>query len=448
MVSCSDDDDFSNVEVTNSELRNILKDNGYTFTEQGQLVQNDKVLNTTSLNLSGTKISDLSDLDVLPNLTEVDLSDNGYGPTFDFSVLPSTLTGVILEGNDIYEFTGLVNVVTAENGDETVTELQTLTKLYLPESAKYDCRQIVYFYEKNESEIEAGTVDMKIENSGGSLQAYTTLREVPDDNARSQLQAAFPSVFDGDNIDISKRITSATESVKMIYVQSEDVDGFQYILHNRGYSGTYCALVSSADEADEISYLKIDSTICKLALKNIDTPNGIDFSNAKSIAFVTMNGNPSITTIDFSYSELMGQRDNLATEFSVLDNGSYIDIEECPKLTTIKFPEKTNKLGYLTLINLPLLNSLDLSNLETMLSLSILKLPNCEISLLTPDYFVAGYEKNNEDGRMLFVIDEDIYNKTGTKNFLDNYHENLKRIPKYYNGVNISYDWTADYSDE
>ena len=100
LSSCSDDNgpSYSSTTLKNTELMNILKSKGYTFSQDGKLEINDLVKSTVSLDLSGTKLSDFSGLDILPNLKEVKLSNNGYGPTFDFAQLPAQITGVDLTG--------------------------------------------------------------------------------------------------------------------------------------------------------------------------------------------------------------------------------------------------------------------------------------------------------------------------------------------------------------
>ena len=123
LASCSKDEaiNYSTKSLKNTELMNILKTRGFTFDKDGKLELNDLAEKTTALDLSGTKLKDLSGLDILPNLKEVKLSNNGYGPVFDFAQLPAQITSVDLTGNNIYDFEGLVNVKTEENGDETVT---------------------------------------------------------------------------------------------------------------------------------------------------------------------------------------------------------------------------------------------------------------------------------------------------------------------------------------
>jgi hypothetical protein len=155
---------------------------------------------------------------------------------------------------------------------------------------------------------------------------------------------------------------------------------------------------------------------------------------------MTIYKNPSLETLDFSVSELMGQRD-IKQEWSPFENGSYIDIQQCHKLTAVKFPEKINKVGFLTLIDLPLLQSIDLSKLESIGTLRLAKLPVCKITYLTPQYFTKGLEKS-DDGFINFGIDKEIYDRAETLKFLDKYHENLSPTTIYFNGEWIDYnDW-------
>lgn len=93
-----------------------------------------------------------------------------------FSKLPKQITGIDLTGNDIYDYDNLVNVVVEENGNETVTNLHDITKLYLPRTAKDNIKDLVRFYIKNKDAITNGKIDMKIKDESGTLQTYTTLR--------------------------------------------------------------------------------------------------------------------------------------------------------------------------------------------------------------------------------------------------------------------------------
>ena len=65
LMSCNDDNtpSYSQTTMKNSELKTILQQKGYQFNEQGNLLLDDLANNTTTLDLSGTKLSDLSELD-------------------------------------------------------------------------------------------------------------------------------------------------------------------------------------------------------------------------------------------------------------------------------------------------------------------------------------------------------------------------------------------------
>ena len=106
-VSCSEEEGFtySTNPIENTALKDILVQKGYQFDANGKLLLDDLANNTTTLDLSGTQISTdaLAELSMFPNLTDVDLSDNGYGPAFDFAKLPEQITGIDLTGNEIYD---------------------------------------------------------------------------------------------------------------------------------------------------------------------------------------------------------------------------------------------------------------------------------------------------------------------------------------------------------
>lgn len=97
--SCSENEetiDWNGIELKNTELKNVLQQKGFTFNEAGRLVQDDKVKSTTTLDLSNCNLSDISGLEVFPKLTDINLSDNKFTYSFDFSILPGTVTSVDL----------------------------------------------------------------------------------------------------------------------------------------------------------------------------------------------------------------------------------------------------------------------------------------------------------------------------------------------------------------
>lgn len=425
-TSCSDDDDIDckGVEITNTELKAILQQKGFTFNEEGKLIQNEKVVNTTVLDLSNCNLSDISGLQVFPKLADVDLSGNKFMMKFDFSVLPSTINSVNLTGNEIYEYPGLVDIKTEENGDETITVLREMKKLHLPEGAKYNMDELPAFYKENEAAIKAGSIDMKMVNSAGLLVSYHTLREVPDSKARELLKASFPSIFNGDNIDLSKKLIKPDEKIAEVFLSGcESVEGAEYIINNKSYAGGAFTLI--ATEYTVMPYLKVSPTITYIALEHVNTPNGIDFSNATGLFDIHIWNNQEIETLDLSTSETFGQRPLEIDFFGTTP--SWINIEGCNKIKDIIFPKAADKCCRVHLAYLPELGELNLSQFATMSDISFTHIPKCKITYLSPQYWVYGNSIDDEKGRMTFAITEDIYEKQEIKDFLDKHQERLMK---------------------
>lgn len=292
-ASCSSDDDapsYSNVAVSNSELMTILKAKGYQFDENGKMLLDDKANSTTSLDLSGTQVDTaaLKELSVFPNLKELNLSNNGYGPVFHIASLPSQITGLDLQGNDIYDFDGLVTAK-VENDEVKATILHEFTKLYLPASCKYNVEDLMPFYTQNEAENK--TVDMQMVNDKGSLEKYNTLREIPDEYFRAYLKMKFASLFTDDtHIDISKPMKNSEqgESIHLWYSsQYENIDkinsieGVEYFVNNPYYQDFYVSIGYTKHYT--IGYIMPGANIKGLQFTNISTPNGVDLTKAKKL---------------------------------------------------------------------------------------------------------------------------------------------------------------------
>ena len=455
-TSCSDDDkEFKGVDVTNAELKAVLQQKGFTFDMEGKLVQDDKVLNTVTLDLSGCNLTDASGLDVFPKLAEVNLANNKFGFAFDFSVLPATITGVDLTGNEIYEYPGLVDVVTEENGDETVTTLRQLTKLYLPESAWHNCDEVLHFYSA------ASGVDLKMANANGQLAAYTTLREVPDENLRAYLQKNYPSMFDitnTDMINIANRMIDAVEAARNLTPISlqipagvGSVEGAQYIAMNPSYKGTITTFWSKT--GCELKYYRVKSSHNALTMYNVSTAY-INWTDAKNLYRIIISGNNGIEQVDFSMSGNFGQRGaNIETVGLAT---SYLEIFSCPKLKTIAWPSVARYTNHIYLYNLPLLEEADLSQFSGMGRLALGGLPGLEkLAYFTPD----GYYGTSMSGEKVlpFIVSTDIYARPETRTFLNAYHENCSNSYAWSSflssaGLTVvspyeQYDWTKDYSE-
>ncbi len=428
--SCSSDDDapsYSNGGVTNSELMTILKEKGYTFDENGKLLLDDKANATTSLDLSRTNIGTdaLKELSVFPNLKELNLSNNGYGPVFDIASLPSQITGLDLQGNDIYDFDGLVSAK-VENDEVKATILHDFTKLYLPASCKYNVEDLMPFYTENEAENK--TVDMQMVNDKGTLEKYNTLREIPDEYFRAYLKTKFASLFaDDTHIDISKpmNINEQGESITLgLTNQFADVNkihsisGIECFINNPYYLPFFVSVAINNGVVFETKYLDLHSNIRGLMLNNVNTTEGINFANATSLVALTLTHNNGIKEADLS-NTLISAQDTKDFDATLQNN---IAIKYCENLETLLLP-KTDKgvVNTCELIQLPKLKSVDLSSIKGLETLALVVLPNCSITYPNLKYTYYSQDKElvelSEFDYILFAISEDVYKMDSTENF-------------------------------
>ena len=429
-ASCSSDDDapsYSNVAVSNSELMTILKAKGYQFDENGKMLLDDKANSTTSLDLSGTKVDTaaLKELSVFPNLKELNLSSNGYGPVFHIASLPSQITGLDLQGNDIYDFDGLVTAK-VENDEVKATILHEFTKLYLPVSCKYNVEDLMPFYTQNEAENK--TVDMQMVNDKGSLEKYNTLREIPDEYFRAYLKMKFASLFaDDTHIDISKPMKNNEQGESLtlgLTNQFADVNkiqsisGIECFINNPYYQPFFVSIAINNNVLFETKYLDLHSNIKGLMLNNVNTTEGINFANATSLVALTLTHNDGIKEADLSNTLISAQ--DIKDFDATLQN--YIAIKYCKNLETLLLP-KTDKgvVNACELIQLPKLKSVDLSSINGLEALALVVLPNCSITYPNLKYTYYSQDKTlvelSEFDYILFAISEDVYKMESTKNF-------------------------------
>lgn len=306
-ASCGSDDDapsYSNVAVSNSELMTILKAKGYQFDENGKMLLDDKATNTTSLDLSGTKVDTaaLKELSVFPNLKELNLSNNGYGPVFHIASLPSQITGLDLQGNDIYDFDGLVTAK-VENDEVKATILHEFTKLYLPASCKYNVEDLMPFYTQNEAENK--TVDMQMVNDKGSLEKYNTLREIPDTYFAAYLKMNFSSVFTSDGkLDISKPL-GLEDRGRNIFLQWDtqyadvekiaSIEGIEYFVNNPFYPSFYVFIdvQSSTGQTKQFECHRLSprQNVKGLVVEKTNFIGGLDLSDATALSSLGISNN-------------------------------------------------------------------------------------------------------------------------------------------------------------
>ena len=423
-TSCSDDNGpgYSASALKNTELMTILKSKGYTFDQEGKLELNDLANNTTSLDLSGTKLTDFTGLDILPNLKEVKLANNGYGPSFDFAKLPAQITGIDLTGNDIHNYDNLVSVKVEENDDETVTNLHNITKLYLPAEAKFNIKDLVRFYRKNKADIESGKIDMQMADDKGTLRKYNTLRTITDDNIRKNFKKFFSSIFDADSIhiDINKRMSNTDKQNNCSLgswngvSSATTLEGIQYIVENPYWEGN--ALSIHLDGADKLPYMELSPKMMTMALYNLDASAGLGYTNAKSLTTVLLSKVTGLKLLDYSHSTLFGQR-NIDIEQNGPD-GTTIYVIGCPDIESILLPEKTGLRAYQVFVaGNAKLKQLDLSKFKMIQELRLGDMAE-NASLAYPNLT----EYHTVTGLTEFACTQSIFDKQATKDFIKKYY--------------------------
>ena len=449
-ASCSSDDDapsYSNVAVNNSELVNLLKGKGYTFDENGKLLLDDKANSTTSLDLSGTQVDTtaLKELSVFPNLKELNLSNNGYGPVFHIASLPSQITGLDLQGNEIYDFDGLVNAK-VENDEVKATILHEFAKLYLPASCKYNVEDLMPFYTENEAENK--TVDMQMVNDKGALEKYNTLREVPDEYFRTFLKQALPKIFTADDyIDISIPVAKmdmanfqlmfANQYADIDKIQS--IEGLEYVINNPYYPSNYVVFGYEGGEHQySLGYLMPRSNITTLWLTQTSTL-GLDLSGATNIANIKLTKNQNLVTLDLSNTVVANQ--NL-TDFDA-NLGNALHCVDCPNLETITLPSPNKGvIESVELRDLPALKKVDLSSIYATHEIVLLNLGNGDIVFPTLTHYY--YNKatvptlepfESTENQVGLAVSQDVFDKDETKTFIKSYKDHLKSLWASYRKV-------------
>lgn len=449
-ASCSSDDDapsYSNVAVNNSELVNLLKGKGYTFDENGKLLLDDKANSTTSLDLSNTQVDTaaLKELSVFPNLKELNLSNNGYGPVFHIASLPSQITGLDLQGNEIYDFDGLVNAK-VENDEVKATILHEFAKLYLPASCKYNVEDLMPFYTENEAENK--TVDMQMVNDKGALEKYNTLREVPDEYFRTFLKQALPKIFTADDyIDISIPVAKmdmanfqlmfANQYADIDKIQS--IEGLEYVINNPYYPSNYVVFGYEGGEHQySLGYLMPRSNITTLWLTQTSTL-GLDLSGATNIANIKLTKNQNLVTLDLSNTVVANQ--NL-TDFDA-NLGNALHCVDCPNLETITLPSPNKGvIESVELRDLPALKKVDLSSIYATHEIVLLNLGNGDIVFPTLTHYY--YNKatvptlepfESTENQVGLAVSQDVFDKDETKTFIKSYKDHLKSLWASYRKV-------------
>ena len=387
--SKSDDGDTPPVNeakpVQSETLLTALKAKGFSF-EGNRLVVDDKVKNTTSLDLSGKNLTDVTGLASFPNLKEVNLSNNKFANVFDFAQLPKSVTSVNLSKNTIYEFEHLAQFNYEENAAEKITLSHPIEHLILPQSAKYNMHNIPALVKV------LPNADVQIENGTGKVEKYTTLRNVPD------------AIF---KIDISKQMTMESASLAIIISQEArspaepevderydvvSIEGVEYIINHPQFAGNII-LEMSEEKRYNIPYFRIAKKTELLSLHYVNT-GYINSSEAQILSDITIRYDNTIKSLDLSASKQMCQI--LRSRQSPFWSADKLELVGLPKLESLQLPnfsQSKNPLTFLSfhLESLPKLKAtLDLSEMTAGNALAFAKVPG--VKVIFPKKILYGFD--------------------------------------------------------
>lgn len=346
-LSCKDDTEAMDYEVSpvvfDSQLRTVLTEMGFRFSEKGELVCDDRVLNTVSLDLSDQNLTSVCGLSSFSSLEEVNLEDNRF-TTFDFADLPGSIKSVALRGND--RITSYLHLM----ANDGVTSLcKNLTNLKLPHSAKWEADVLPSFYKARGKDCLIVMAD-----EAGKYSEYSVNRTIPDIALRNYLYTNFPSVFvSASEIDLTRKLT---EKKDLVYeTTSSSLEGVEYIFGNPGFSGKVC-IAASPDTHYSMTHAKLSLGVSQFSMHNIDTPAGIDFTSASSLKVLRLANNAALDSL--TLPAILLQKEVTAT--SIFDSEVYV--AGCASLKKIVLmPGEGGMIGKLHFTGLPSLDCLDFS---------------------------------------------------------------------------------------
>lgn len=352
-VSCKDDSGITDFDVSelsfDGKLRDVLIQKGFNFNEKGELICDNQVLSTTSLDLSRCELTSISGLRSFTSLVDVNLEYNNFS-VFNFGDLPEGIKSVALRGNDA--ITSYLNLVST---DGTTPLCKSLSSLKLPFYAKWNTDVIPAFYKAMLNKCM-----VVISDKDGNYTEYTVNRKVSDPVLRSYLYKNFPSVFvSSSEIDVTKRITERKDLV--FQSQTANLEGVEYIYSNPGFTGKV-DISGLMTQHYSMSYVKPSSGVSVFSISNIDTPLGIDLSSASSLKVLRVENNSSIQS--FVVPSVILNDD--VSDTSIFD--SEIHISGCSSLESVSLLPGNggNMIGKLHFANLPSLDNLDVSAVEAV----------------------------------------------------------------------------------
>lgn len=419
-ISCSDSTggeeipDGTKITITNQALIKALSSQGYSF-ESGKLVQNKKVLETKSLNLSNCDLKSLNGLKAFTSLEELNVNNNALGPDIFMSHLPSTLKSLSLVGNDIEQIQQLAQ----KNPITGVYEAQVkLDKLALPASALCNRKEVVYFYLSPTGQA----CDMTIVNNDGSTSKYSSLRTVPDENLRTYLLANFPSIFDSSSqkIDMSKSLDTTTGEHKkdLIYKKGGGYEGIQYLLSSPNYQGKQVILLDEEQETDtrldaslviqrtkvagfpSLGKVTVPSSVQTFYMVSA-TVDSLDLSNSSKLKKIKLKTIDALRSVDLSKA---------TTLLTGTHQMQYqVSVEGCSQVTNIVWPE-TNQAssGQLYFAHLPELKELNLIPFTCLHTLVLFNLSQCNIQFPNLISFTNGWGVDSEKSTVHVALTNDV----------------------------------------
>lgn len=381
-------------QILNKNLNAALKKLGYEYNEDGKLVVDDKVRKTTSLDLSSCALTSVSGLSYFEALESVDLADNNFGDTFDFKYFPSTVKSVDLREND--ELALYSNLVGKR-------ELSSLT---LPTQAKWNMAELIDYMTS-----EAGSAtELFIANSNGQVEEFSTLRTIPDAGLCAELKAAFPSIFSGDKLDVTKDIEPNDLILSNEY---DNLEGVEYILSNPSYKGSRVVLRGSEASPYNMEFFALLAPIKNLTMSNINTPNGANFVNAKALTALTVINNPSLDVLTLNDGFLGSS----IAETNIFNNA--LTVLDCENLTNVVFP-KGSAIGKIYMSNLPALKSLDLSGLRMVHTIALSELAATSVVMpASVGVFSDGWGSVDNQGKIAFGFDASMSSNSSISAFVN-----------------------------
>ena len=423
VTSCSDDEmediNYDSVHIINKELNEALKKKGFSFTEDGGLIQNELVKTTKVLNLSKCNLKTVIGLSTFESLEEIILSDNQFGAVFDFANLPLSVKKVVLSGNDdIVEFKNL-----AYKRETKFVAQRNFTSLVLPLTAKWNTAEIVYFAS---SEI-GKKADIQLTEKNGVLMKYSLLRDIPDNKLKEYLKKLYPSVFDNETgkMDLSRTLTEKEDLI--IYEEIDNLEGVEYIIGNPNYKGPEGSVIISGKAENKylMQCVRPSKAVRRLCLKNINTEENLDLTSFTELTGLFFKNNETIVSLNLSES-FVGK--NVA-DTNILKN--QLCLNNCSSLEDLIFPVEEGSIGMIQFVDLPKLKTIDLSSIRILHTIVLNNLPLATIRM--PErmqQYTDGWGTNDVRIQLFFAFGESLRNTASIKMFL-NKHEKEADIIDY-----------------